>query len=331
MGLLGAGVAYQYHEDALLASMPLDGPQEFEVAPGTTLPQIAEKMAAGNLIDHPSFLVLYARLEKQANQLKVGHYQLNPGMSAWQAVLLFNSGKVIQRKFTIIEGWRFSELLSALQGSGTIKWTLDGVSDAGIMEYLGRPGQEPEGMFFADTYFFPDGTTDREFLKRAMLTLTQTLDKAWLGRAADLPLENAYQALILASIIEKETAVAEERARIAGVFIRRLRKGMRLQTDPTVIYGLGAKFDGNLRRRDLKADTPYNTYTRKGLPPTPIALPGAGSIAAAVHPEIDSALYFVARGDGRHYFSNSYKEHLQAVKQYQLKVRRNKTRKSAED
>jgi UPF0755 protein len=293
------------------------------------LTTVAHDLADKNLVISPTFLILYARLGEAANQLKTGSYELNPGMSVWDAVLRFNQGKVIQRTFTIIEGWRFKDLLTKLRQSNTVKWTLDGLSDEEIFGLLGGSGKNPEGMFFADTYHFPDGTTDRQFLKRAMQALDDYLAKAWPQRAEDLPLENAYQAVILASIIEKETAAPEERARIAGVFIRRLRIGMRLQTDPTVIYGMGDKFDGNIRRRDLRADTPYNTYTRKGLPPTPIALTNAKAIDAALHPLDDGALYFVASGNGRHTFSNNYKDHLKAVNLYQKRPRRKSPTKTS--
>ncbi len=324
VGLLAGAGYYQYQEQALLAPMALADTQEFEVPPGATLAWVADKLADRGLLVSPSFLVLYTRLGRLAHQLKAGRYQLTPGMSVRQAIERFNRGQVIQRMFTIVEGWRFTELLAALRSSEVVKWTLDGLSNKAILESLGRPGDQPEGLFYADTYYFPDGTTDRQILRRAMLTLDKVLARAWAGRAPGLPLDSPYQALILASIIEKETAVPEERPRIAGVFIRRLRKGMRLQTDPTVIYGLGDKYTGRLRRRDLRADTPYNTYTRKGLPPTPIALTGAGAIAAALHPTDEDTLYFVARGDGRHYFSSTYKEHQRAVNKYQRNARRKK-------
>jgi UPF0755 protein len=186
------------------------------------------------------------------------------------------------------------------------------------MARLGYPGEHPEGRFFPDTYHFPNGTTDLDFLQRAYQTMQRRLQAAWEQRQPALILQSPYQALTLASIVEKETALASERAQVAGVFIRRLQKNMRLQTDPTVIYGLGAQFDGNLRRADLERDTPYNTYTRSGLPPTPIALPGAASLAAAVNPADGDALYFVAKGDGSHAFSDSLRQHNQAVQQYQL-------------
>ncbi len=326
-GLLSGATFYQIHEQALLAPMPLHKAEKFEVPAGATLDWVAGKLAARGWLQSPPFLHLYARLGGQAEQLKAGRYLLTPGMSVWQAILRFNQGKVLQSAFTIVEGRRFKELLLALRHSEKVKWTLEGLSAKQIMAILGRPDVAAEGMFFADTYKFPDGTTDRQLLKRAMLTLDQKLAQEWAGRAKDLPLENAYQALILASIIEKETAVAQERALISGVFIRRLRKGMRLQTDPTVIYGLGEHYDGNLRRRDLRTDTAYNTYTRFGLPPTPIAMIGLDALHAALHPDKGEAMYFVARGDGHHYFSKNYAEHQQAVNRYQrkLKPRQKKT------
>jgi len=197
--------------------------------------------------------------------------------------------------------------------------TLSGLSDAEVMVRLGRPGEHPEGRFLPDTYHFPTGFTDEAFLRRALTAMDQQLAAIWNQRAPDVPLQNADQALILASIIEKETGVTAERAEIAGVFARRLRLGMRLQTDPTVIYGLGETFDGNLRRRDLETDTPYNTYTRPGLPPTPIALPGIAALEAAVNPAPGDTLYFVADGQGGHVFSRTLDEHNRAVRRYQLK------------
>ena len=212
-------------------------------------------------------------------------------------------------------------MMEAVRHHPKIQQTLEGLSDAEIMDRLGHPDENPEGRFFPDTYHFPRGTTDVVFLQRAYATMARRLDEAWRQRAPDLPLKTPYQALILASIIEKETGLPEERPAIAGVFIRRLRKGMRLQTDPTVIYGLGESCDGELRRRDLRRDTPYNTYVHKGLTPTPIALPGAGSLRAAVNPAPGDALYFVATGNGGHVFSNTLKEHNRAVRKYQLRRR----------
>jgi UPF0755 protein len=224
-------------------------------------------------------------------------------------------------QITIVEGWRFNELLAALRANPAVKpSTLDGPA---IMKALGEPDVHPEGQFFPDTYSFPRGTSDLELLRTAHLALRAHLDYAWRRRSAGVRVDSPYEALILASIIEKETALPAERRLISGVFQERLRRGMRLQTDPTVIYGMGTAFDGNLRRQDLDNDTPYNTYTRGGLPPTPIALPGAASIEAAVDPEITGAIYFVATGrpDGSHFFSATLEQHEQAVRDYLRRLR----------
>ena len=221
----------------------------------------------------------------------------------------------------MVEGWTFQQLRQALSEHPKIAHTLGALSDAEIMARLGRPGEHPEGRFFPDTYHFPIGTSDEAFLRRALAAMDQRLNHVWSQRRSDLPFNDPYQALILASIIEKETRLPAERPTIAGVLARRLRKGMPLQTDPTVIYGLGQAFSGNLRRQDLLADTPYNTYTRKGLPPTPIALPGEGALAAAVNPTSGDALYFVATGEGGHAFSATLEEHNRAVRRYQLKAK----------
>jgi UPF0755 protein len=226
---------------------------------------------------------------------------------------------VIQYALTVIEGWTFRQMLEAVRAHEAIRRTLDGLDDAGIMARLGRPGEHPEGRFYPDTYHFPRGTTDAEFLTRAHRKMQAAVEEAWGRRAAGLPYASPYEALVLASIVEKESGVAAERDQIAGVFVRRLRKGMKLQADPTVIYGLGTEFDGNLRRRDLEADNPYNTYTRTGLPPTPISLPGGGALRAAVAPAEGTALYFVAKGDGTHHFSATLDEHQRAVTRFQLR------------
>jgi UPF0755 protein len=234
------------------------------------------------------------------------------------------AGTVVQYQVTAIEGWTFRQFVDALATHPKLTHTLDDTSDADIMAALGHPEQHPEGRFFPDTYAFTKGTTDVAVLARAHAAMAQRLAAVWSGRDADLPISEPAQALTLASIIEKETARDDERRRIAGVFVRRLRRGMRLQTDPTVIYGLGEAFDGNLTRRDLRSDTPYNTYTRGGLPPTPIALPGQASLEAAVHPLEGDSLYFVATGepDGSHYFSATLAEHQQAVNRYLARIRR---------
>ncbi|MDX1513490.1 MAG: endolytic transglycosylase MltG [Gammaproteobacteria bacterium] len=309
---------------AMAATLRLGSPVIYEVESGSNISRIASDLAARRVLERPAFIVWHARVSGEAAAIKAGEYRLTPGMTATDLLALLVSGRVVQRAFTVIEGWTFTELVNAVRASPVLEQTLSDATPDEIMVRLGHPDEHPEGRFLPDTYHFPKGTTDLEFLKRAYDAMTAYLATAWQGREASLPLNDAYEALILASIVEKETAVPEERRRIAGVFVARLRKGMRLQTDPTVIYGLGVAFDGNLRRRDLETDTPYNTYTRKGLPPTPIALPGAASIDAVVNPLVDGSLYFVARGDGSHHFSKTYEEHVNAVNKYQLR-RRSKT------
>ena len=228
-------------------------------------------------------------------------------------------GKSISHSLTLLEGWNIRQVRAAVAGHDALVHTLSDVDDAELMRRLDRADAHPEGRFFPDTYQFPRGMTDLEFLRRALQKMDEELAAAWAGRADDIPLKNAYEALILASIVEKETGQADERPAIAGVFSRRLTKGMKLQTDPTVIYGMGERFDGNIRKKDLREDTPYNTYVHHGLPPTPICMPGREALRAAVNPAPGRALYFVARGDGSHAFSATLKEHNAAVRRYQLK------------
>ena len=251
-------------------------------------------------------------------RLQVGEYAVGHGLTPISLLDKLESGRVIQHRFTIVEGWTFRELRLALAKEGALESTLAGLSDDEVMRRLGSGGLHPEGQFLPETYNFTRGVSDAELLKRAHLALRTVLQSEWEQRAADLPLKSEYEALILASIIEKETGVARERPQIAGVFVRRLRLGMKLQTDPTVIYGLGTSFNGNLTRRHLEGATPYNTYANFGLPPTPIALPGRAAIRAALQPADGDALYFVSRGDGSHVFSPSLSEHNRAVVRYQL-------------
>ena len=314
-------------DDTLESELKLEEPIIYEIRPGQSLEGVMRELAEMRLVERPVFLVWHARLNGSASMIKAGEYQLTPGLNAAELLQMFVSGRVFQRSLTIVEGWTFRELLNAVRSAPTLKSTLDGVPAENIMAKIGFPDEHPEGRFFPDTYFFPKGTTDADFLLRAYRAMERYLEKAWRGRDAGLPLETPYEALILASIVEKETAVPDERGRIAGVFVERLRRGMRLQTDPTVIYGIGAAFDGNLRRRDLDRDTPYNTYTRKGLPPTPIANPGPASIDAVMHPVVDGSLYFVAKGDGSHHFSATYEEHTRAVTRYQLRRKGNNNKR----
>ncbi|HHM06432.1 MAG TPA: endolytic transglycosylase MltG [Gammaproteobacteria bacterium] len=288
------------------------------LTPGTTLGTVARRLVRAGVLERPAYLVLLARWRGDAARIQSGEYRLRTGMKPGELLDMLVSGKVVQHSFTIVEGWTFRDLLQALREQDTIKPTLTESSPGQIMAALGAPGQHPEGRFLPDTYHFPRGTTDVAFLRRAYEAMNATLAELWPKRDPGLPYDAPYQALIMASIIEKETALAGERAAIAGVFVRRLQKGMLLQTDPTVIYGMGAAFDGNIRRRDLTRETPYNTYVRRGLPPTPIALPGREALYAALHPAPGDALYFVSRGDGSHQFSATLVEHNKAVRRYQL-------------
>jgi UPF0755 protein len=306
----------------LHAPLQLARPAVFEVVKGQSLDAIITDLSAHRWLPSDRaklYLKLYVRLKPELAAVKAGEYEMTPGMNALDLLGLFASGRVILHELRIVEGWRFSQALEAVQHNDVLEHSLPATASAAdVMAALGHPNDDAEGRFFPDTYLFPRGTTDVAYLKRAYAAAEKTLDEQWRMRADGLPYHSPYDALIMASIVERETAVPDERAMIAGAFVRRLAKGMRLQTDPTVIYGLGASFDGNLRKRDLLADAPYNTYTRAGLPPTPICLPGRASLIAALHPAAGDALYFVARGDGSHQFSATLAEHEAAVRRYQL-------------
>jgi UPF0755 protein len=308
-------------------SRPLDigaMPLTIEVPRGQPFAVTAGELADRGVLDHPSWLAAYARVTGADARVRAGEYELPPGTTPLGLLRLFESGAVVQHGVTFVEGWTFRDLRRALERQPDLDHTLAGQDDAAVMSALGEPGTPPEGLFFPDTYLFGRGTTDLEILRQARARMRQELEAAWSDRAQDLPIGTPYEALILASIVEKETALATERARIAGVFTSRLRRGMPLQTDPTVIYGLGPGFDGNLRRADLERDTPYNTYTRKGLPPTPIALPGREALRAAVRPDERGELYFVATGlpDGSHEFTRTLAEHEAAVRRYLARYRK---------
>ena len=302
-------------------SVPAEG-RVLEVQPGMGVAAIDRDLRrqTSPLWSVP-YLQIHARLNGLAHRLQVGEYAITAGMTPRELLEQIVAGRVIQYPLTVVEGWTFAQLRQALVAHPKIVQTLRETDAAEIMARLGRPGAHPEGWFFPETYHFPAGTTDEAFLRRALAAMERRLDEIWIRRAPDIPLDDPYEALILASIIEKETGVAAERSEVAGVFARRLRQGMLLQTDPTVIYGLGERFDGALRRSDLLTDTPYNTYTRRGLPPTPIALPGAASLAAAVDPAPGDTLYFVADGDGGHVFSRTLEEHNRAVRRYRQRTR----------
>jgi UPF0755 protein len=290
----------------------------YSVAPGTTVKAIAADLYRRGVIDHPRYLVWLARWRGQADKIQAGEYALTTGITPDALLEMLVAGKVVQHSLTVLEGWTFRQMMDAIDADPDIDHTLKGLDDRQIMVKLDLPERIPEGLFHPDTYHFPEGTSDAAFLLRAYNDMQHTLSEAWRHRDLGLPYKTPYEALIAASIIEKETAISAERARIAGVIVRRLQRGMRLAVDPTVIYGLGGDFDGDLRRSDLHRDTPYNTYLHRGLPPTPIALPGNQSIAAALHPMDENTLYYVSRGDGSHQFSATLEEHRQAVAKYQL-------------
>jgi UPF0755 protein len=315
--------AYWTFQRWLDTPLALDQPSSFEIPSGQPLVTTAQQLEQRGWLERPRWLLLYARLTGADAKVRAGEYLVTPGTTPRELLQLFESGAVIQHTVTFVEGWTFRDLRRALDREGKVRHTLEGVSDEEIMRRLGEPGQSPEGLFFPDTYVFGKGTTDFELLRQARERMRRELDAAWKERAQDLPLASPYEALILASIVEKETALAAERPRIAGVFTTRLRRGMLLQTDPTIIYGLGVDFDGNLRRSDLERDGPYNTYTRTGLPPTPIAMPGSEALRAAVRPDERGEIYFVATGlpDGSHTFSRTHAEHQAAVGEYLARLR----------
>jgi len=293
--------------------------QMVTVKSGMSFRSIAERLVEQNIIVNPRdarYLSLYARATGTASQIKAGEYAIPAHQTPAHLVDLLVSGKTRQYRMTLVEGWRFSDFRKMLDDSDAIDHRLSGKTDAEVMAAIGHPDQHPEGRFMPDTYLYPRGMTDIAFLQRAYAAMQRYLDKAWDERSDEAVVDTPYDALILASIVEKETAVPAERTRIAGVFSRRLQKGMLLQTDPTVIYGI-VDYDGNIRRSDLRRDTPYNTYTRAGLPPTPIAMPSRESIHAALHPADGTALYFVSRGDGSHVFSDTLADHNRAVDTYQ--------------
>jgi UPF0755 protein len=290
----------------------------YEVRKGASLGVVARELHAQGLIERPLYWKLLARLEGKTRSIRLGEFRLSGAMSPSEILDTLVSGATVQYSLTVLEGWNFRQLMAAVAAHPQLIATDITQDPDRLMTHLGQPGMHPEGWFYPDTYHFPKGTTDLAFLERAYGIMASTLEQEWSGREPDLPLDSAYEALILASIVEKETAVASERPMIAAVFLSRLRKGMRLQTDPTVIYGMGERFDGNIRKSDLLRDTPYNTYTRAGLPPTPIALPSGAAIHAVLHPAETDALYFVAKGDGSHHFSATYDEHRDAVIQFQL-------------
>lgn len=296
-----------------------DDPVPLLVKPGSSFKSVAAELHERGVLEHPTYLVMLARWQDVDGKIKAGEYALRPGLVPEQLLQQLTEGQVLHYALTLIEGETFQEMMQRIAEAPVLEQTLVDHQGKTVMQAIGYPGLHPEGRFLPETYHYPRGTRDVDVLRRAFRDMETFLEAEWAKREADLPLKTPYEALILASIVEKETGLASERPQIAGVFIRRLRKGMRLQTDPTVIYGMGETFDGDIRFRDLRRDTPYNTYTRAGLPPTPIAMPGKEAIRAVLHPMPGNSLYFVARGDGSHQFSATLRAHNRAVDKYQRK------------
>lgn len=321
----GISWASYSHMQSLLAR-PLDfaeGTYALDVVPGSNFGQLTRQFERDGLFPYPRLLAFYGRYFGYSRNLKAGEYAISSGSSLREMLDIIKSGIVVQHQVTLLEGQTFSAFRRQLVDTPNLKHEIAALSDQEIMQKLGAPGVHPEGQFYPDTYFFRKNDSDFDILRRAYVHLQKVLKEEWSGRAKSLPYETPYEALIMASIIEKETGQPSERPEISSVFVQRLRKKMRLQTDPTVIYGLGERYKGNITKKHLLEKTPYNTYRINGLPPTPISSAGRAAIHAALHPIDSEALYFVAKGDGSHQFSKTLEEHQKAVRQYQL------TRKSS--
>ncbi|WP_421884681.1 endolytic transglycosylase MltG [Methylibium sp.] len=314
LGLAGGGLGAWWLTQPLALASPS---VELSVEPGTSPREIAQGWADAGVRAPPLLLYEWFRWSGQARKIRAGSYEIGPGTTPLTLLNKMVRGDEAQATVRLIEGWTFRQFRAELAKAEALKPTTATMSDAELMVALGSPGRSPEGWFFPDTYAYSKGASDLAVLQRAHRAMQRRLESAWLERAPDTPLKSPEEALTLASIIEKETGQAADRGKVASVFVNRLRIGMPLQTDPTVIYGLGEAFDGNLRRRDLQTDNPYNTYLRAGLTPTPISMPGKASLLAAVRPEASKALYFVARGDGSSEFSENLADHNRAVNRYQ--------------
>lgn len=308
-------------QSALEQPLQLTEARLLNVEPGATPGGLLNQLQADGVLDGAFWLRQYWRFKLPGQALHSGEYRLLPEHKARDLLGLWQRGEVVQYSLTLVEGWSFRQVRAALRRQSALQQSVAELDDAALMAKLGQPGVSPEGRFFPDTYHYVRGMSDFELLKQAHARLDLVLDEEWRKRAEGLPYRKPYDALIMASMVEKETGVPEERGQIAGVFVRRLRSSMRLQTDPTVIFGLGERYNGNLTRAHLREPTPYNTYTIDGMPPTPIALVGREAIHAALHPVDGKSLYFVARGDGSHVFSDTLEQHNRAVSEYQLKRR----------
>ena len=325
MGLVLAGLVLGVSAWKLNSALeqPLNLTQEqlLDVPTGATPTGTFNRLEASDTLQDAFWLRLYWRFNLDGQPLHSGEYRMTPGMTAKDLIGLWQRGEVVQYSLTLVEGWNFRQVRSALAKHEKIEQTLDGLSDSEVMAKLGHPGEFPEGRFFPDTYRFVRGMTDAQLLEKAYDRLEKVLAQEWEQRDPEVSYADPYQALIMASLVEKETGVPQERGQIAGVFVRRMKIGMPLQTDPTVIYGLGERYNGKLTRAHLREPTPYNTYTIPGLPPTPIAMVGREAIYAALHPVSGTSLYFVAKGDGSHTFSDSLDAHNNAVREFQIKRR----------
>ncbi|MBS0356966.1 MAG: endolytic transglycosylase MltG [Proteobacteria bacterium] len=305
-------LAWFAHAPVHLRQSPLD----FTIEPGSPMKQVARQLVDAGVDVEPFGLILLSRMTRQANGIKAGSYEVETGVTPLGLLDKLTRGDVTQAELPLIEGWNFRQFRAALDRHPDLRHDSAGLADAEILERIGAAATHPEGLFFPDTYLFSKRSSDLDILRRAYRQQQKVLLREWKQRAGGLPYRNPYQALIMASLVEKETGQAKDRPLVASVFLNRLQAGMLLQTDPTVIYGLGSDFDGNLRKQHLQNDTPYNTYTRPGLPPTPIAMPGVAALQAALHPARTQYLYFVARGDGSSAFSRTLDEHNRAVAQY---------------
>jgi UPF0755 protein len=317
--LLGSGAAavVWFGVRSLDEPLRVAAPVRFKVIPGASFARVAAELAAQGVIANPRAWVVFARYSHLAPAVKAGEYEIQPGTTPRELLTKMVNGQVLLHSFTIVDGWRVQDMLGALRRNPDIAATLADKAP-NLMEKLGLPGIDPEGQFLPETYRFVGGTTDIDLLRQAHTALVRELDSAWMDRDPDLPLQDSYELLIMASIVEKESGLPQELRLIAGLYLHRLAIGMRLQADPTVIYGLGDRYDGDIRTVDLRTDGPYNTYTRIGLPPTAIALAGAAAIRATAHPDKTDAIYFVAsaKGDGSHVFSSTLQQHNAAVASY---------------
>ncbi|EPM57407.1 hypothetical protein A264_20172 [Pseudomonas syringae pv. actinidiae ICMP 19071] len=321
LAVLLLGFAFWQQKEALNQPLKVAQEQLLDVPAGSTPTGVLNRLQADGVIKDAFWLRLYWRFNLSGQPLHSGEYRMVPGMDVNALFDVWKRKEVVQYSLTLVEGWNFRQVRAALAKQAKLDQTLAGLSDSELMAKIGHPDVFPEGRFFPDTYRYVRGMTDAELLKQAYNRLEEVLDEEWQARSSEAPYSNPYQALIMASMVEKETGVPQERGQIAGVFVRRLKLGMQLQTDPTVIYGMGERYNGKLTRANLREPTPYNTYVIAGMPPTPISLVGREAIHAALNPVAGSSLYFVAKGDGSHVFSDDLDAHNSAVRDYQLKRR----------